>query len=204
MGARPAGMVAGRRQCQGDVVTTARARIRPRESNDVPLLAAVLLRQQAETRYPLRDPLPIALEDFLHSHDAVKAWTAELDDLPVGHVCRTGPVRGFPVAGLLNDVCARAHGCPSSELAWVSTLFVAAEARGLGLGRQLMHVVVDDALSCGLYPCLEVLPNHPSAMSLYVATGWRIVHRLRPDWLRAVAGDEGPDVHVMVLTGQQA
>lgn len=173
-------------------------RIRLREADDIPVLAGALLRQQAETRYPFRDPLPIPVEDFLHAGDAVKAWIAELDDQPVGHVCRTGAVRGFPEAELVNEVCARAHGCQSSELTWVSALFVAAEARGLGLGRQLMRVVVDDARSCGLHPCLEVLPNHPAAVSLYAATGWQTVHRLRPEWLRAAAGDEGPDVHVVV------
>lgn len=86
-------------------------RIRPRESADVPALAAVLLAQQCETRYPFRDPLPVAVGDFLHARDAVKAWTAELAGKPVGHVCRTGPASGFPAADVLNGVCARAHGC---------------------------------------------------------------------------------------------
>ncbi len=180
-----------------------RARIRRRESADIPALAAALVRQQAGTRYPFRDPLPIPIEDFLHAHDAVKAWTALLDDQPVGHVCRTVSARRFPDAGLLNEVCASAHGCLPSELAWVSALFVAAEARGHGLGRQLLEAVVDDVVSSQLFPCLEVLPNHPAALSLYLASGWRVVHRLRPDWLTAVAGDEGPDVHVMVLDHRQ-
>lgn len=50
-------------------------------------------------------------------------------------------------------------------------------------------------------PCLEVLPMHPAALSLYLATGWRVVHRFRPDWLRGVLGEEGPDVHVMAFVG---
>jgi GNAT superfamily N-acetyltransferase len=179
-------------------------RIRGREPTDIPGLATALLAQQSETRYPFRDPLPVEVEDFLHARDAVAAWTAELAGQPVGHVCRTGPSRGFPTADLLNQVCARAHGCDTSDLAWVSTLFVAAEARSRGIGRRLMEVVVGDVLRAGLHPCLEVLPTHPGAMSLYLATGWRVVHRLRPDWLCAVVGEEGPDVHVMVLTAQGA
>lgn len=83
----------------------------------------------------------------------------------------------------------------------MSTLFVAADARGLGIGRRLMKVV-DDVLSTGQCPCLEVLPTHPAAVSLYLTTGWRVARRMRPDWLSAVVGDEGPDVHVMVLTDQ--
>jgi hypothetical protein len=39
---------------------------------------------------------------------------------------------------------------------------------------------------------------HPAALGLYRETGWREVHSLRPDWLREAAGDEGPDVVVMV------
>src|SRR5262245_19865969 len=182
------------------VVLAGEVRIRPRESEDVPVLAEALLAQQPETRYPFRDPLPVAVEDFLHAHDAARAWTAELAGRPVGHVCRVGARRGFPAAELLNRVCARAYGCDTSDLAWVSALFVAAEARRLGIGRRLMEVLVDDALSSGLRPCLEVLPTHPGAMSLYLATGWRVAHRLRPDWLRDVVGEQGPDVHVMVLT----
>lgn len=179
-----------------------KVRIRRREPTDITGLATALLTQQSQTRYPFRDPLPVEVEDFLHARDAVEAWTAELADQPVGHVCRTGPPSGFPTADLLNEVCARAHGCDTSDLAWVNTLFVAAEARGLGIGRRLMQVVVDDVQRAALRPCLEVLPIHPGAMSLYLATGWRVVHRLRPPWLRAVVGEEGPDVHVMVLTDQ--
>jgi len=174
--------------------------IRTREPADVPVLATALLAQQSETHYPFRDPLPIAVEDFLHAHDAENAWSAEWDGRPVGHVCRMGPARGFAAADLLNKICAEAHGCDTSDLAWVSTLFVAAEARGLGIGRQLMNTVTDDVRDRGLRSCLEVLPAHPGAMSLYLATGWRVVHRLRPDWLRAVVGEKGPEVHVMVLT----
>ena len=65
-----------------------------------------------------------------------------------------------------------------------------------------MEVVVDDVVSSELRPCLEVLPTHPRAMRLYHATGWRVVDRLRPDWLSAAVGEEGPDVLVMVLTEQ--
>jgi hypothetical protein len=41
--------------------------VRRREPSDVPVLTTAFLAQQAETRYPFRDPLPIAVEDFLHA-----------------------------------------------------------------------------------------------------------------------------------------
>ena len=172
--------------------------IRPRRPADIPSLTEVLFAQQPESRYPFRDPLPIPIEQFLHVDDAVAAWTAELAGRPVGHVCRTGPVAGFPDADELNRVCAEAHGCSIDDLSWVTSLFVAREARGWGIGRALLATVVDDIRTAGARPCLEVLPVHPAAMSLYLATGWREVRRLRPAWLREAAGDEGPDVAVMV------
>lgn len=172
--------------------------VRPRRPDDVPALVAALWAQQPESRYPFRDPLPIPVERFLHVDDAVAAWTAELDGRPVGHVCRTGPVAGFALAEELNDVCATAHGCPVERLSWVTSLFVAREARGLGVGRLLLETVVADIEAAGSRACLEVLPVHPAAIALYRATGWREVHRLRPEWLREAAGDEGPDVTVMI------
>lgn len=58
--------------------------IRARRPADVPALADVLLAQQAGSRYPFRDPLPVPVEEFLHADDAVRAWTAELDGRRVG------------------------------------------------------------------------------------------------------------------------
>jgi GNAT superfamily N-acetyltransferase len=172
--------------------------VRPRRPADLPVLASALIKQQPETRYPFRDPLPVPVEEFMHAHDAAAAWTAELGGRPVGHVCRTAGTRALGTAQVLQEVCARAHDCDPDELAWVSTLFVAAPARGLGIGRLLLDAVVADAEAHGLRPCLEVLPVHPGAMALYLASGWRVVHRLRPEWLREAAGEEGPDVHVLV------
>jgi GNAT superfamily N-acetyltransferase len=166
----------------------------------VPALAAALLSQQSETHYPFRDPLPIPVEDFLHADDAVAAWTADLDGRAVGHVCRTGPARGVPARTWLDDVCARAHGCDADDLAWVNAFFVATGARGLGIGRRLLQVVVEDIAENNRRACLEVLPTHPTAMSLYRATGWRSVHQFRPAWLTAAVGEQGPEVHVMILT----
>lgn len=173
--------------------------VRPRRAADLPALAAVLREQQPATRYPFRDPLPVPVEQFLHADDAVAAWTAEVEGRPVGHVCRTGPVAGFPDAAALNGACARAHGCEVADLGWVSTLFVGAEVRGRGVGRLLLDAVVADLRAAGLRPCLEVLPVHPAALALYRRYGWTEVLSLRPDWLRDAVGEEGPDVVVMAL-----
>ena len=175
--------------------------LRPRRAADIPALVDVLREQQPTSRYPFRDPLPIPVERFFHTDDAVGAWTAELDGRPVGHVCHTGPPDGFPGAAEMNRVCALAHGCEVEQLAWISTLFVALELRGRGVGRRLLSTAVDDIRRAGLRPCLEVLPVHPAALALYTSTGWRKVMQVRPEWLVSVMGDEGPDVTVMVHAG---
>ena len=120
-------------------------RLRARTADDIPVLAASLLEQQAESRYPFRDPLPVPIEEFLHTDDALGAWVADVDGVPVGHVCRVGPAHGFPGADDLNAVCAAAYGCGPGDLTWVSALFVARGARGRGLGRRLLECVVIDA-----------------------------------------------------------
>ena len=173
-------------------------RIRPRRPDDVPALADVLMSQQALTRYPFRDPLPVPVEQFLHAHDALAAWTAEVGGRPVGHVCRVRSPRG-PSAEEMNRACARAHACDVDELGWVSTLFVDPAARGLGIGRALLDTVVDDMRAARLRPCLEVLPVHSAALALYESGGWQEVLRLRPDWLRTASGDVPPDVRLLVL-----
>lgn len=173
--------------------------IRPRVAADLPQLASALMAQQPGTRYPFRNPLPIPVEDFLHANDATAAWTAELHGQPVGQVCRTGEARGFPLADQLNTLCARAHRCEVGDLTWVSALFVAREARGRGVGRQLLEAAAQDARSNDQHPCLEVLPVHPAAMKMYLGAGWQVVGSLRPAWLREAAGEAGPDVTVMIL-----
>jgi GNAT superfamily N-acetyltransferase len=175
--------------------------LRPRVPADIAPLGAALMAQQPSTRYPFRNPLPVPVEDFLHASDAVAAWTAEVDGLPVGHVCRVRPLSGFPEAASMNEACAQAHGCPVGELAWVSTLFVGFEGRGLGIGGLLHDAVVEDIRAAGLRPCLEVLPIHAAALALYRARGWREVATVRPQWLVEAGGD---DVLVMMLDEEQS
>lgn len=170
-------------------------RYRKRVPDDIPGLAQALWAQQPESSYPFRSPLPIPVEDFLHASDSLGAWVADVEGRPVGHVCLVGVEPGTPDPWGLLAVCAREHGCRPDELAWVSAFFTAAGVRRIGIGRRLLQQVTQHARSTGLRPCLEVLPIHPAALDLYLVSGWKVVDRVRPDWLT----DAAPDVHVMVL-----
>jgi GNAT superfamily N-acetyltransferase len=183
----------------GERLDSATITIRARRSADMAALADILLAQQPTSRYPIRNPLPFPIEQFLHADDAVAAWTAEFQGRPVGHICRTEP-RTTTDAADMNHNCAKSHGCDVDQLGWVSALFIGSEARNLGLGRRLLATVVEDICRAGLYPCLTTIPTHPAALSLYESTGWREVMRQRPDWLRDELGDDGPEERVMTLS----
>ena len=169
--------------------------VRARTPADLPALVDLLWDQQPGSSYPLRNPLPMPTTAFLHADDADAAWTATIDGRPAGHVCRT---TGYPDPAV-ERICAEAHGCAVDELGWVSTLYVGRDARGLGIGRRLLGTVVTDLRAAGRRPCLEVYPARPEAIGLYSSHGWQEVTSTRPEWLRAVRGDEGPDVRVLVL-----
>lgn len=173
--------------------------IRPRRDDDVAALGEELFAQQASSRYPFRDPLPIPVSRFLRAEDAQGAWTAEVDGRPIGHACWVGPPSGFAAADEMNHACAEAHGCEVEQLAWISALFVGLDARGTGVGGRLLDTVVDDIRAADRYPCLEVLPVVPMALRMYEAAGWREVLRLRPEWLAAADADGAWQVRVMAL-----
>lgn len=173
--------------------------VRPRLEDDLPALAEALIEQQPLTRYPVRNPLPIPVSDFLHFGDAVDAWTATVEGTPVGHIATTMGHTGRNGDGELDRACAAAHGCDIEDLVWISAFFVGSAARRTGLGRTLLRTAVDSIRESGGHPCLEVVPAFPAAMKLYESTGWTEVLRTRPDWLAGAPDSDGLEVVVMVL-----
>jgi GNAT superfamily N-acetyltransferase len=164
--------------------------IRPRQADDVIGLGAVLAAQQATSRYPMRWPLPFPVERFIARDHELAAWTALLDDRPVGHVAvlEAGDTE-------FTGHWSRGHALPAGRLAVLSTLFVDTRLRRTGLGRRLHDTAVGWMREHGRAPCLDVIPVHEAATGLYVGLGWREVCRLRPGWLP----DEAPDMVGMVL-----
>lgn len=171
--------------------------VRERRPSDLPAAARMLLAQQAGSHYPYRDPLPMPAEEFLHGHDARGAWVAEHGGRVVGHVAWTEPGSRLADADSLR-IAAAAHGCEPEALGWVSSLVVAEEARGSGVGRALLATAVAGIRGAGRRPALEVLPVHPAALGLYTGLGWAEAGRVRPPWL-GEPGPDAPDVRVLVL-----
>ena len=164
--------------------------VRPRESADLPALADVLAAQRDASRYPLRWPLPFPVEDFIVRADDLAAWTAVLDGRPVGHA--SAQRAADPV---MRPLWEHGHARPAERLGVLGTLFVDTTVRGRGLGRLLHDTALAWLRERDLGPCLDVVPIHAPAQTMYAAAGWREVGRARPRWLP----DGEPDVVAMVL-----
>lgn len=173
--------------------------MRPRRVDDLPALSEALLEQQPQTRYPVRNPLPFPISEFLHYDDAVAAWTATADGTPIGHIATTQSHAALNGGEELQQACAAAHGCAVEELVWLSAFFVSSAARRLGIGRELLRTAVDSILDSGHHPCLEVVPAFPAALRIYESTGWTQVLRTRPEWLDTAPDSDDLEVVVMIL-----
>jgi GNAT superfamily N-acetyltransferase len=155
--------------------------IRPRTSDDVPLLAEVLAEQRAATQYPVMWPLVVPVESFIVREGELAAWVAELEGRVVGHVAVSDP--GAELAPLWAPATG---GAPLGEL---SVLFVGSTARGTGVGGLLLDTAVAWIRAHGLAPVLDVAEVNDRALAVYRHRGWQEVARTRLSWLPEDSGD---------------
>lgn len=139
--------------------------IRPRSDEDLPELAAALVRVHALDGYPVEgvaDP-----EAWLRHNHELQSWTAVEDGKPVGQITLT---RATP-----DDDAARAWqehtGGDIDRLAIPVRLFVAPDHRGSGAGRLLMEAAVDYARTRGLAIAFDVMLKDSAAIRLYERHG---------------------------------
>lgn len=170
------------------MTSPAETRVRARVPADLPVLVRVLVEQQPSSGYPLRWPLPFPVEQFIVRSYEEQAWVAERDGDVVGHVM-VGRVEDAQAAAIVTAATGR------RELATVSVLFLAEDARGHGIGKLLLDTAVDWAVQRGRLPVLDVVPTHRGAVGFYRHLGWRDVGRIRPAWLP----DDHDDVILMAL-----
>ncbi len=117
-------------------------------------------------------PDPVA---WLHPAGVVGAWVVEHAGVVAGHV---GMVQsaGHPTSTV-------SIGIPAHQLASVTRLFVAPQARGRGVGTRLMKQVSDQAAKQGLRLVLDVVDDGGPAIALYDRLGWRMVDNRPAEWL---------------------
>lgn len=144
--------------------------LRAREASDLPVLADILARQQASSRYPFRWPLPMPDVDFVARSSDENAWVAHEGPRLLGHVA-VGIVSEDDFGEIFRD----GLGIEVDRLRSVTTLFTSIEARSLGVGRALLAHAEADIVDRGLVPVLDVLPVHAAASAMYARRGWRTV-----------------------------
>jgi GNAT superfamily N-acetyltransferase len=162
--------------------------IRPRRDDDLPACVQALAGVHETDGYPVR--WPADPRDWLNPRRITGAWIAADGPTVLGHVTLTRPDAAF----------AAAAGRPESELAVVSRLFVAVEARRGGLAARLLDCVTRAATADGLLPALEVEARATGAIALYERAGWRFVRTDTGHWIAA----DGQPAKVRIYLGPAA
>ena len=143
--------------------------LRQRKEADLPVLAVVLRQVHEADGYPKR--WPADPEHWLASKAEYGAWVAEVAGELSGHI-------GLDDVSehACQPVWLAATGRRREELAEVTRLFVAPNARGTGIGRRLLSRAVEAAHARGAWPVLEVTADGRAAAGrLYLASGWQLV-----------------------------
>jgi ribosomal-protein-alanine N-acetyltransferase len=117
------------------------------------------------------------------------------DCIRVGYLCRVvesnGTVGGY---GIMSYGAGEAH---------ILNICIRADLRGQGLGRKLMHFLLERARAAQMQDIfLEVRPSNPTAIALYVSLGFHQVG-IRKAYYQAAGGREDALVYKLVLGGVQ-
>jgi GNAT superfamily N-acetyltransferase len=150
--------------------------VRRRLEGDLPHCAQVLDTVHAADAYP--SCWPDQPEAWLSPRGCAAGWVAvhpQRPDTILGHVCVVRDVGDTAVTALT--------GIGRRQLASVSRLFVAPEARGCGLATALLEAVSGWTSARGLRLILDVVEDASSAVALYERLGWRLLDRRLSDWV---------------------
>lgn len=141
------------------------ATIRPRREEDIPALAAVLVRVHELDGYPVEgvaDP-----EGWLRHDHELQSWTAVEDGEPIGQITLTHATPEEDAA----QAWHKHTGGNVDRLAIPARLFVAPDHRGSGAGRLLMEAAVGFAHARGLVVAFDVMLKDRAAIRLYERLG---------------------------------
>jgi ribosomal protein S18 acetylase RimI-like enzyme len=139
--------------------------IRPRREEDLPDLAAALVRVHALDGYPVEgvaDP-----EGWLRHNHELQSWTAVEDGQPIGQITLTRAVPEDDAARAWHDHA----GGDIDGLAIPVRLFVDPDHRGSGAGRLLMEAAFEFAQAQGLAIAFDVMLKDKAAIRLYERLG---------------------------------
>jgi GNAT superfamily N-acetyltransferase len=139
--------------------------IRSRDPVDLPALAQILVRVHARDGYPVEGvERP---QEWLTPPRELAAWTALVDDQPIGHISLTQASPTDDAARLWHN----ATGQDISQLAIPVRLFVDPVHRQRGAGRLLMRAATSFARAHHLAMAFDVMLKDRDAIRLYEAIG---------------------------------
>lgn len=139
--------------------------IRPRHEEDLPALAAVLVRVHAQDGYPVEgiaDP-----EAWLRHPREIQSWTAIEGDMPIGQITLTKAAPEDDAAQAWRQLTKG----NIERLAIPVRLFVDPGHRSSGAGRLLMDAAMDCARTLGLAVAFDVMAKDRAAIRLYERLG---------------------------------
>lgn len=143
------------------------ATIRPRRVEDLPELAAVLIRVHALDGYPVEGvDKPV---NWLRHPRELRSWTADVDGKAVGQITLTEAATHDDAARVWQE----RTGGDIAGLTIPVRLFVDPDHRRSGAGRLLMQTAVDFARSHGLAVAFDVMLKDKAAIRLYERLGAR-------------------------------
>jgi len=139
--------------------------IRPRREEDLERCVALLRRVHEVDRYPVIWPPDTAA--WLAGRDPLAAWVADEGGQLCGHLSLHGTdaSRARPQWG-------EALGVGVERLAVVSRFFVAPEARGRGIGGELITRAEQHAARQRRRVVLDVAEHNRDAIAFYERRGW--------------------------------
>lgn len=152
--------------------------IRPRQSEDLPVLEELLTNAQPHTGYPSTWPLSMSAREFIARDREVGAWVAVVDETVVGHVGVTHP---DPEDELTPHWVADT-GLDVESLGLIGALFIDHRLTSRGIGTTLLDHAVAQIRSHGWVPILDVLDEQATAKTIYHNRGWRPVAVAHPAW----------------------
>jgi GNAT superfamily N-acetyltransferase len=141
--------------------------VRAREAGDLPALVTALRAVHERDGYPVTwkaDPAAWLTPDGMRA-----AWVVERGGRPVGHAALAAVGPDEPAA----PAWSLATGQPAERLSLLTRLFVTLDARGQGVGLELLDTAVQHAADDGRTAVLEVSPADLPAVALYRRSGWR-------------------------------
>lgn len=147
-------------------VTSQSVSIRPRTAADLDPCAHLLVRVHERDGYPVEgvtDPISWLIPTAL-----IRAWVADFNDTPVGHVAISQPQPDDDAVR-----CAQEHGVRADTIAVLGRLFVDPDARGQRIGYHLARAAMEDAVRHQMRLVLDVMIKDAAAIHLYESLGWQ-------------------------------